>query len=77
MREDFAVIVGNFWIALALVVVLLVLSSCANIKEWRHTVTEDKVNNIKTTEIYYKMDSGFDLGTEGLGEYYLIKVEGF
>jgi len=77
MREDFAVIVGNFWIALALVLLLLVLSSCANIQEWRHTVTEDKVNNIKTTEIYYKMDSGFDLGTEGLGSYYLIHIEGF
>ena len=75
--EKLQLITGYFWIALALVVVLLVLSSCANIQEWRHTVTEDKVNNIKTTEIYYKMDSGFDLGTEGLGSYYLIHIEGF
>jgi len=68
--------IRSLWVAI-LVAIALGLSSCANIKEWKKTITEDKINKVIITEISYKQDSGFDLGTEGIGEYYLIKLEGF
>ena len=62
-------------LVLVLSLLLTLLCGCANIQEWKVVVVEDKVNKIKTTTTYYKQDTGFDLGTEGLGEYYIIKVD--
>ena len=67
----------KWWIAVTVVTVMMMLVGCCNVQEWRKTVTEHQLQKVRVTEVYYKSDTGFDLGTEGLGEYYLIKVEGF
>ncbi len=53
----------------------ILLSGCRNIKEWKTVKTIDHLKKIETIETYYKTDTGFDLGTEGLGEYNAVKLE--
>lgn len=63
--------------AIFIIVLCLGLVSCANYHEWQKQTVIDRIKQIETSTLIYKSDTGFDLGTEGLGEYYLIKVEGF
>jgi hypothetical protein len=59
MEEDEVVCLGNLWIILTLVITLLAVSGCR-------------------TEYYESGEvksEGFHLGTQGLGEYYLIKFD--
>ena len=59
MNENEVVCLGNLWIILALVITLLAVSGCR-------------------TEYYESgkvKSEGFHLGTQGLGEYYLIKFD--
>jgi hypothetical protein len=61
-------------IAVTLAYALLATQGCANSQQWQKTTVIDHLKKTETTVIMYKSDTGFDLGTEGLGEYNFIPV---
>jgi uncharacterized lipoprotein YehR (DUF1307 family) len=52
----------------------MILAGCKNCQEWQKTIIEDQLKKQIITTVIYKSDTGFDLGTEGLGEYNFIPV---
>jgi hypothetical protein len=64
-------------VLIILIILAGLLCGCANRKAWKKVIVDDELKKIKTTTVIYESDTGFDLGTKGTGEYYLLKVEGF
>ena len=62
---------------LCIVIVVMALTGCNSIVQDQVIVHKDFKANTKTTTTTKVTDKSFTLGSKGLGEYYLIKLEGF
>lgn len=69
------IVISYAWITIVLVLMLLMLSSCAAKRQWQQTIIKDELRMITTTTTTYTEDTGFDLGTQGQGDYSLIKFD--
>lgn len=67
---------STIWLILTIGTVIILLMGCANRQTWTKTVVEDMLQKVKTTTLVYESDTGVSIGTKGLGEYNLIKLEG-
>ena len=66
--------IKGFVMGVVVALIFVYALGCRNIQEWKTIKTIDHMKKIEVAETYYKSDTGFDLGTEGLGEYNIIKV---
>jgi hypothetical protein len=75
MEEKQVIRTSYLWMAISVVVVLM-LSSCANREAWKQTIIKDHLKGIETTILVYEQETAFTMGTKGGDKLIIFNNEG-